>query len=34
MIGAERHMQQYLQQHTIQWVVDSAAFNPLTQTVK
>lgn len=27
MTGAERHMNQYLQQHTIQWVLDSASFD-------
>jgi len=26
MTGAEHHMNQYLQQHTIQWVIDSASF--------
>ncbi|WP_054026476.1 RrF2 family transcriptional regulator [Bacillus sp. FJAT-28004] len=34
MDGAERHMYQYLQRHTIQWVIDSASFNPLIQTIK
>jgi len=27
MLGAERQMNQYLQQHTIQWVLDSASFD-------
>lgn len=26
MNGAEQHLHQYLQQHTIQWVLDSASF--------